>query len=133
MEEPVDDVFQHWAVLLAGSAERRHLLGIGLVTGNVLAGEIVEPRDVLRLIVGKLEDIAESRHLGLGDDTVGLCHLGGQRDHGDGESHLAAGLRVAFKQRPDRLDNAGKRIARRGDDAEDAIPEGHRHVLSLGC
>ena len=123
MEEPVDNIFEHRAILIAGHAKRRQLLGIGLIARNVLTGEIVKPGDVLRLVIGKLENIAERRHFSLGDDAVGFCHLGGQRDHGDGKRHLAAGFRITFKQRPHSFDDTGERIARRGDDAEDAIPE----------
>lgn len=82
MEEAVDDVFEDRAIPLAGGAERSHFLRIGLVAGNVLAGEIVKPGDVLRLVRGKLEDVAKGAHLGLVHDAVGLRHFRRKGDHG---------------------------------------------------
>ena len=73
--------------------------GIGLEAGNVLLGEVVEPRDVALLLGRHGEDLLEGADLVPGDDAVGLRHLGRKRDHGDREGDLApAKLRIALEK-----------------------------------
>ena len=130
MEQPVDDILEDRAVLLATDAQRCHLLGIGLVAGNVLARQIVEPGDVLRLVFRKLEDVAESVHLRRRHDAVGLRHLGRERDHRHGESDLTPRFRIPFKKGPHRFDHARESIARRvGDHADEAVPDGREQAI----
>ena len=99
VEQPVEDILQHRAVLAARAAQPRHPLGIGLEAGDVLLGEVVEPRDVARLVGRHREDLLEGADLVLRDDAVGLRHLGRKRDHGDREGDLAAQLRIAGEER----------------------------------
>ena len=125
MEQAVDDVLEDRAIVLAGDAERLHLLRIGLVAGDVLPGEIIQPGDIGRLVVGILEDVLEGIDLGGRDDAVRLRHLGGKRDHCDGEGNLPACFRIALEERPHSLDHAGQHVAGGiGDHADKAIPYG---------
>lgn len=80
VEQTIDDAFQHLAIVMAGTAQTGKTLGIGLITGNVLSREIIKTRDVSRFFFGKVENLPESAHLGIVDDTIGLRHLCGECD-----------------------------------------------------
>jgi hypothetical protein len=67
------------------------LLGIGLVAGHVLLGEIEDAGCVLHLRGRHLVRLFEGVDLVYSDDAVGLGHLGAKRDHADGERHLVLG------------------------------------------
>ena len=106
-----------------GPAQARKLLRIGLVTRDVLTGEIVEPRNVARLFRRKIEDLAERGNLGFGYDAVRLGHLGRKRDDRHGEGNLAARFRVALECSAYRLDHPGQHTARRvADSAQQTVP-----------
>lgn len=123
MEQAVDDILKDRAVLLAGDAERLHLLRIGLVTGNVLPREVIQSGNIGRLVIRVFEDVLEGIDLGRRDDTVGLRHLGGERDHRDGKGDLLARFRVAFEECAHGLDHAGQHVAGGiGDHADEAHP-----------
>ncbi len=109
VEQPVEDVLQHRAVRLARAAQAGHALGIGLEAGDVLLGEIVEPRDVAPLGSGDLEDLLEGADLVLRDDAVGLGHLGRQRDHRDREGDAPAQVRIAAEDSAHSLHDAAPR------------------------
>src|SRR5690606_17611596 len=59
MEQAVEDIFQHQAVGMAGTAQPRHLPGIGLEAGHVLLGEVEKPRHMARLLWWNLEYLLE--------------------------------------------------------------------------
>ena len=125
MEQAVDDAFQHFAIVMAGTAETGQPLGIGLVSGNVLTREIIKTGNVSRFFFGKIEDLAEGAHLGIVNDAVSLRHLGGECDNRDGKGNLAPRLRVPFKEGADGFNHASKRTACRvADCAEQPLPQG---------
>src|SRR3546814_18993074 len=59
MEQAVDDVFEHRAILAAIAAEIGELRGIGLVAGNVLPRQIVEAGGIARLLGRKIEALPD--------------------------------------------------------------------------
>ena len=73
------------------------------------------------------EDAAEGRDLVRGDDAVGLGHLGGERDHGDGEGDLAPRRRVGHPAKEtagpieQRAEGSGAAI----DGVADTFPDSH--------
>ncbi len=131
MEQRVDDIFEHRAELIAGPAHAGEILGIGLEAGDVLAGEIVKPRDVAGLFRRKFEDLPKRFNLGIRDDTVGLGHLRRKRNDGHREGNAPPGFRIAFEHRADRLNDAADHVAGGVTDcAEQPVPE--RRYLFAG-
>ena len=118
VEQAVEDVLQHLRVV---GEEPRHVARIGLEAGDVALGEVVDAADVPLLAGRDGEDAAEGVDLRPRHDAVGLGHLGGERDHGDGEGGLAAELAVgeAGEDRPQarhgRADLAGAAGERAGN------------------
>jgi hypothetical protein len=86
----------------------RHPLCIGLVAGDILLGEIVKPRHIVRLGLRDGEYLLEGAHLFRRHDAVGLGHLRRQCDDSHRKCHLAPGLRIAGKHRAHGLDHARK-------------------------
>ena len=72
MEQAFQHVLEHLAVALEHDGE---LFGIGLVSGDVLLGQIKDAGDVRHLARGYLEYLLEGIDLIIGNDTVGLGHL----------------------------------------------------------
>ena len=107
VEQAVENVLQHRAVGMAGAAHLRHALGIDFETGHVLLGQVEQPRHIVRLLGRHLEYFLERAHFVLGDDAVGLGHLGRQRDHRHRKGDAAAQVRVARKQGAHCLDKFG--------------------------
>ena len=68
----------------------------GVVSGNVLPGQIEDAAGVLFLGPGDGEDAPERGHFRALDPAIGLGHLGGKRDHGNGEGHRFLGWRGRF-------------------------------------
>ncbi len=130
MEKPVEDVFQQMTVGLPLTAQSGKLTRIGFVARNILFGEIVEPRDMRRLFLRHREYVLKGTDFILGDNPVRLGHLGGKRDHRDGESHPAARVGIAFKNGAHGFDNASNGIRRHGrDKLTDADPNRHGTFL----
>ena len=91
----VEQAFEHVLEQLAVALEHdRELLGISLVAGHILLGEVEDTSDVLHLAFRHLEHFLEGVDLVHGDDAVGLRHLGAERDHANGEGHLVLGRAV---------------------------------------
>ena len=91
VEQAVEDVLQHGGIV---GEQARDVARVGLEAGDVVLGEIVDAADVLLLAGRDGEDAAERVDLRARHHAVGFRHLGGERDHGDGEGRLAAHLAV---------------------------------------
>ena len=87
VEEPVEHALQHHRIV---GEEARDVARIGVETGHVLLGEVVDARDVPILARRDRKDAAEGVDLRARHDAVGLRHLGGERDDADREGSLAA-------------------------------------------
>ena len=96
-EEAVEQILEHGRFV---RQKARHVARVGFKAGNVAFGEIIDAGDIPLFARRNGEDAGEGVDLGAGHDAVGLRHLGGEGDHADGESRLAARLAVG---------NAGKR------------------------
>jgi hypothetical protein len=99
IEQAIQDVLQHGPVV---GQKPGHVARIDLEAGGVPFGEVVDAIDVPLLAGRNREDAAEGVDFGASDHAVGLGHLGGERDHGDGEGRLPAHLAVgeAGQRRP---------------------------------
>ncbi len=95
VEQTIENIFQHHAVRMAGAAQLRHAPCINFEPRDILLGDVVETRHVARLLRGHFEDFLERTHLVLGDDAVGLGHLGRERYHRDGKRDATAKIRIA--------------------------------------
>ena len=80
------------------------------------------------------EQPAEHVRLAAGDDAVRPGHLGGKRDHRDGEGGLPALRRVgeAAKQLLDTAEDAAQRLRAAGKACLDARENSHRSTFSFG-
>jgi hypothetical protein len=68
------------------------LLGVGLEAAGVPARLVEQAADVLHLLLGDVEDFLEGADFVLGDNPVGLGHLGAQHDDADGEGDAPGGV-----------------------------------------
>ena len=89
VEEALDQLLQDRRVMAEQAAD---LLGIGLEPMGVAARLVEQAADVLHFLLGDVEDFLEGADLVLGDDTVGLGHLGAQHDDADGEGDAPGGI-----------------------------------------
>ncbi len=84
LEQAVEDVLQQRGI--AGE-HLGDLAGIGLEAGGVLLRQSENAVDARLLRRCDAEQAVEGLDLVVGDRAVGLRHLGGERDHRDGEDH----------------------------------------------
>jgi hypothetical protein len=68
------------------------LARIGFEATDVLARLVEQPTDVLQLLRRNVEDLLEGADLVASHHPVGLCHLGAEDDHADGESDVLGGV-----------------------------------------
>ncbi len=130
LEQPVEDVFQQRGI--AGE-HLGDLAGIGLVAGGVLLRQAEDAVDAGLLAWRDAEQTMEGLDLVVGHRAVGLRHLGGERDHRDGEDdarriarrdllHLAVDQEMAGQRADQRADRAaaqhesGRRAAELSED-----------------
>src|SRR5690606_6723996 len=99
---------------------------IGLVAGDVLAGEVEDPRRCRLVLRGDNEDLAEGRDLRGVYLPVHLRHLGAEPDHGHGEGNRP------FGRSP--LQQGNQRLAP-GDERRHSLhdPPPDRHDSSLAA
>ena len=93
LEQAVENVFQHRGI---ARKDTRDLSGIALVTGCVAAGEIEEAPHMRLLVRRHAEDAIEGFDFFVTHHAVGLRHLGGERDHRDGEGDAGLAARRLF-------------------------------------
>lgn len=75
--------------------QRRDLLGVGFVAGDIALGEVEHAAHRIALIGRHLEPALERVRLGRHSDTIGLGHLGGESDQRNGEGRTLAAGRTA--------------------------------------
>ena len=130
MEQAAEEILEHRAIAREQSPD---LPGVAVKPGGALAGEIEDEPNMLFFAGGNLEHFAKGGNFIASDCTIGLCHLGAERDDRNREGDplprivilaLAIAPRVptrdmtrrAFEQRAERaakgqLSSAGKDTA----------------------
>ncbi len=82
MEQCVEELLEHRRFV---GEHTRDLPRIGFEPARILAGEIEQTPDILALLRRDLKQLAKDSDLVSGDPSVGLGHLGAERDHRDGK------------------------------------------------
>ena len=85
VKQAIQDIFQKLLVVLEHAGQ---LIGIGLVTGDVLLRQIEHPGDILHLAFRHLEDILEGVDFVRCHDTIGLGHFCAKRNDANRKGNL---------------------------------------------
>ena len=125
MQEAFQHVLQELPVVLE---QRRDLVGIGLVSRDVLLGEAEDALDVVRLLGRGSKHLLERLHLERRHDAVRLGHLGRERDDADGEGNVLLGLGAAVQAEDvgKLAEQAAAGIGDRAREPRDLLPGRHR-------
>src|SRR3984893_11661357 len=78
MEQAAEEILEHRAIAREQTPD---LPGVAVEPGGALAGEIEDEPHMLFFPGGNLEHFAKGGNFVAGDGTIGLCHLGAERDH----------------------------------------------------
>jgi hypothetical protein len=85
MEQAAEEILEYGAIAIEQTPD---LSGVAVEPGGALAGQIEDEPNMLFFAGGNLEHFAKGGNFIAGDGTIGLCHLGAERNHRNREGDL---------------------------------------------